>query len=92
MSYTTERDSIEAERNQNETAIKVIAEIQTINSNLNNSLMAITRLIAGCDFDLIHADIVTPAVAAITAANALKAALEDEAIQELLNYNPKGTR
>ncbi len=86
MSFTSKRNELEQEREQNEDAVKVIAQLQTIDATLTQCLAEIDNLITNGQFNLIDEEIVTPAVAAITACKALQAILASDANREMLDW------
>ena len=88
MSYTEKRDLLEAERTQNENAVKVLAQLQTLDSVLDSTLAEIDRIIALGSFELIDAEIVTPAATAITNARTLQTAYEAASLKEMLDWRP----
>ncbi len=88
MSFTSKRNELEQEREQNEDAVKVLAQLQTIDATLTQCLAEIDDLIINGQFDLIDPEIVTPAVAAINASKALQTVLASTANREMLDWRP----
>ena len=86
MSYQEKRDLLEAERMQNEKAVEVIAELQDVDSNIDNSVAKIDKLLESGLFDLVADEIKAPAIAALNAVKNLQIALQNTAIQEMLNW------
>ncbi len=88
MSFTSKRNELEQEREQNEDAVKVIARLQTIDATLTQCLAEIDDLITYGQFDLIDPEIVAPAVAAITDAKTLQTSLASTTNREMLDWRP----
>jgi len=88
MSYNEKRKALKSVIDQGNDAVMAIAQLQNLDNVATEIDTKLDEIIANGSFDTVDTVIKTPAIAARAALKALRTALDNEAIREMLDWRP----